>query len=233
MSLDPQIVATLATVSTATITTILLKKGLRNVWLRGTRPLRPDQPRLVGRAFTLRFIPAREDLATPASWSSPRSTRSAIEAMPAGCIAVVDAMGIADAGIFGDILCARMQKRGVAALITDGVVRDLTGVLGTGLPVWCRGAAAPPSVAGLTFVNWQEPIGCGGVAVFPDDVIVADGDGAVVIPAAFLDEVVTDGPEQERLESWIMDEVAKDLPLPGLYPPNAETKARYEASKRG
>ena len=232
MSLDPQIVATLSTVSTATVTTILLKKGLRNVWLRGTRPLRPEQPRLVGRAFTLRFIPAREDLATPASWSSPRSTRAAIEAMPAGCIAVVDAMGITDAGIFGDILCARMQKRGVAALITDGVVRDLTGVLGTGLPVWCRGAAAPPSVAGLTFVNWQEPIGCGGVAVFPDDVIVADGDGAVVIPAAFLDEVVTDGPEQERLESWIMDEVAKDIPLPGLYPPNAETKARYEASKR-
>ncbi|MFZ4657417.1 MAG: ribonuclease activity regulator RraA [Caldilineaceae bacterium] len=232
MSLDPQIVATLSTVSTATITTLLLKKGLRNVWLRGPRPLRPDQPRLVGRAFTLRFIPAREDLATPESWSSPRSTRAAIEAMPPGCITVVDAMGMTDAGIFGDILCARMQKRGVTALITDGVVRDLSGVLGTGLPVWCRGAAAPPSVAGLTFVNWQEPIGCGGVAVFPDDIIVADGDGAVVIPAALLNDVLTAGPEQERLESWIMDEVAKDLPLPGLYPPNAETKARYEASTR-
>lgn len=232
MSLDPQIVATLSTVSTATITTILLKKGLRNVWMRGVRPLQPGQPRLVERAFTLRFIPAREDLATPASWSSPRSTRAAIEAMPAGCIAVVDAMGMTDAGIFGDILCARMQKRGVTALVTDGVVRDLTGVLGTGLPVWCRGAAAPPSVAGLTFVNWQEPIGCGGVAVFPDDIIVADGDGAVVIPAALLNEVLTAGPEQERLESWIMDEVAKDVPLPGLYPPNAETKARYEASAR-
>lgn len=232
MSLDPQIVATLSTVSTATITTILLKKGLRNVWMRGPRPLLPGQPRLVGRAFTLRFIPAREDLATPESWSSPRSTRAAIEAMPAGCIAVVDAMSISDAGIFGDILCARMQKRGITALVTDGVVRDLSGVLGTGLPVWCRGAAAPPSVAGLTFVNWQEPIGCGGVAVFPDDIIVADGDGAVVIPAALLNDVLTAGPEQERLESWIMDEVAKDLPLPGLYPPNAETKARYEASTR-
>lgn len=232
MSLDPQTVATLSTISTATITTILLKKGLRNVWMRGPRPLHPGQTRLVGRAFTLRFIPAREDLATPASWSSPRSTRAAIEAMPPGCIAVVDAMGITDAGIFGDILCARMQKRGITALVTDGVVRDLSGVLGTGLPVWCRGTAAPPSVAGLTFVNWQEPIGCGGVAVFPDDVIVADGDGAVVIPAALLNDVLTDGPEQERLESWIMEEVAKDLPLPGLYPPNAETKARYEASVR-
>jgi len=231
MSLDAQTIKILATVSTATITTILLKKGLRNVWMRGTQPLRPGQPRLVGRVFTLRFIPAREDLATPESWSSPRSTRAAIEAMPAGCIAVVDAMGITDAGIFGDILCARMQKRGVAGLITDGVVRDVAGVLGTGLPVWCRGVAAPPSVAGLTFVNWQEPIGCGGVAVFPDDVVVVDDDGAVLIPAALLDEVVATGPEQERLESWIMGEIARDVPLPGLYPPNAETKARYAASK--
>lgn len=233
MTLDPQFQETLTTISTATITTVLLKKGLRNVWLRGTRPLQPGQGRLVGRAFTLRFIPAREDLATPASWASPKSTRAAIEAMPAGCIAVVDAMGITDAGIFGDILCARMQKRGVTALITDGVVRDVAGVIGTGLPVWCSGAAAPPSVAGLTFVNWQEPIGCGGVAVFPDDVIVVDDDGAVVIPAALLTEVVTEAVEQERLESWIMGEVAKDVPLPGLYPPNAETKARYEASKQG
>jgi len=231
MSLDAQTIKILATVSTATITTILLKKGLRNVWMRGTQPLRPGQPRLVGRVFTLRFIPAREDLATPESWSSPRSTRAAIEAMPAGCIAVVDALGITDAGIFGDILCARMQKRGVAGLITDGVVRDVAGVLGTGLPVWCRGVAAPPSVAGLTFVNWQEPIGCGGVAVFPDDVVVVDDDGAVLIPAALLDEVVATGPEQERLESWIMGEIARDMPLPGLYPPNAETKARYAASK--
>src|SRR6478735_8544147 len=124
------------------------------------------------------------------SRSAPISTRAAIEAMPEGCIAVVDAMGVTDAGIFGDILCARMQKRGVAALVTDGVVRDLEGVEGTGLPVWCDGAAAPPSVAGLTFVNWQEPIGCGGVAIFPDDVIVVDADGAVVIPKAVVEDVV-------------------------------------------
>src|SRR5579859_513458 len=159
--------AALESVSTATVTTILLKRGLRNVWMRGTRPLRPEQPRLVGRAFTLRFVPAREDLATPESWSSPRSTRAAIEAMPAGCIAVVDAMGVTDAGIFGDILCARMVKRGVAGLVTDGVVRDTTGVIGTGLAVWCQGVSAPPSVSGLTFVGWEQPIGCGGVAVFP------------------------------------------------------------------
>src|SRR5579863_818298 len=201
MSVDQKIIDTLSAVTTATLTTLLLKKGLRNVWIRGARPIRDGQPRLVGRAFTLRFVPAREDLATPESWASPRSTRAAIEAMPEGCIAVVDAMGITDAGIFGDILCARIKKRGVAALVTDGVVRDVAGVLATGLPVWCRGAAAPPSVAGLTFVNWQEPVGCGGVAVFPDDVVVADGDGATLIPAALLDEVVAAGPEQERLEA--------------------------------
>ena len=158
-------------------------------------------------AFTLRFVPAREDLATPESWNSPISTRAAIENMPAGCVAVVDAMGITDAGIFGDILCARMKKRDVAALITDGVVRDVAGVLGTGLPVWCRGAAAPPSVAGLTFVAWQQPIGCGGVAVFPDDVIVVDEDGAVVIPKALVGELVETAIEQEKLEAWIIGEV--------------------------
>jgi len=231
MSLDRQVIDTLSRVTTATITTLLLKKGLRNVWMRGTRPLNPGQPRLVGPAFTLRFVPAREDLATPESWSKPISTRAAIEAMPEGCITVVDAMGITDAGIFGDILCARMKKKGVAALVTDGVLRDVAGVRGTGLPVWCQGAAAPPSVAGLTFVNWGEPIGCGGVAVFPDDVVVVDEDGAVLIPQALVAEIVAAAPEQERLEGWIMAEVEKGASLPGLYPPNAENKARYEAWK--
>ena len=231
MTLEPEIIEILSKVTTATITTLLLKKGLRNVWMRGPRPLHADQPRLVGRAFTLRFVPAREDLATPESWSKPISTRAAIEAMPPGCITVVDAMGVTDAGIFGDILCARMQKRGVTALITDGVVRDVAGVLGTNLPVWCQGSAAPPSVAGLTFVNWQEPIGCGGVAVFPDDVVVADADGAVLIPQALLGEIVAMAPEQERIENWIMQEVLSGASLPGLYPPNAENMSRYEATK--
>jgi regulator of RNase E activity RraA len=230
--LAPKAIEVLSGISTATLTTVLLKKGLRNVWMRGTKPLRPGQPRVVGRAFTLRFVPAREDLATPESWSSPVSTRAAIEAMPGGCVAVVDAMGCTDAGIFGDILCARMAKRGVAVLVTDGVVRDLAGVLGTGLPVWCSGAAAPPSVAGLTFVNWQEPIGCGGVAVFPNDVVVVDDDGAVLIPQALLGAVVETAGEQEALETWIMGEVEKGASLPGLYPPNAENKARYEASRK-
>jgi regulator of RNase E activity RraA len=232
MPLDSKITETLSAVSTATITTVLLNKGLRNVWMRKVRPLRTDWPRVVGPAFTLRFIPAREDLSTAASWASPRSTRAAIEAMPEGCIAVIDAMGVTDAGVYGDILCGRMKKRGVAAMVSDGVVRDVAGVLAIELPVWCQGVAAPPSIAGLTFVNWEEPIGCGGVAVFPNDIIVADDDGAVVIPADLLDAVVEAAPEQERFEAWVMQELTKGTALPGLYPPNAKTKARYEASKR-
>jgi regulator of RNase E activity RraA len=231
MAFDPKITETLSALSTATITTVLLNKGLRNIWMRKVRPLQTDWPRAIGPAFTMRFIPAREDLATAASWESPRSTRAAIEAMPEGCIAVIDAMGVTDAGVYGDILCERMKQRGVTAMVTDGVVRDGAGVLATGLPVWCQGIAAPPSIAGLTFVNWEEPIGCGGVGVFPQDVIVADYDGAVVIPANLVEAVIETAPEQERFEAWVMHELAKGTPLPGLYPPNAETKARYETSK--
>lgn len=231
--LSPDVIAALQHVCTATLTTVLLKKGLRNVWMRGTRPLVPGTPKQIGRAFTLRFVPAREDLATAASWGAPISTRAAIEAMPPGVIAVIDAMGTTDAGVFGDILCLRMARRGVAGLVTDGVVRDGDGVRSTGLPVWCQGVAAPPSVAGLTFVAWQQPIGCGGVAVFPNDVVVADADGAVLIPAALLDEVVALAVEQELQEAWIMEEVHAGTKLPGLYPPDEAAKARYEAWKRG
>jgi regulator of RNase E activity RraA len=229
--ISADVLAALAEVTTATITTILLKKGIRNAYMRGPKPL-VDTRRIVGPAFTMRFIPAREDLAVPEAWASPRSTRAAIEDMPAGIVAVADARGVTEAAIFGDILVARMRKRGVAALVTDGTMRDAAGVLATGLPVWCTGAAAPSSVAGHIFVGWQEPIGCGGVAVFPGDIIVADGDGAVVIPAALVEEVATLGTEQERFEDWALAEVQRGLPLPGLYPPDAETKARYEAEKK-
>ncbi len=232
MSYSPDVAAALQGVSTATLTTVLLKKGLRNVWIRGAQELILQSSRIIGPAFTLRFVPAREDLATPESWGSPISTRAAIEAMPAGCVAVVDASGgIADAGIFGDILCARMVKRDVAALITDGVVRDFEGVSGTKLRVFASGVAAPPSVAGLTFVGWQQPIGCGGVAIFPDDLIVADRDGAVVIPQALVEAVIPLAVEQERFEGWIMGEVNRGVPLPGLYPADAQTSARYRAWK--
>lgn len=219
-------------ITTGTITTMLLKKGIRRCWMEGAMPFVHAGQRVAGPAFTLRFVPVREDLATPESWSSPISTRAAIEAMPEGCIAVADAMGIGTAGIFGDILCLRMAKRGVGALVTDGVMRDKEGIARTGFPVWCRGVAAPASVNQLTFVGWNEPIACGGCAIFPGDVIVADDDGAVVIPQALVGFVATEGAEHERLETWLVREVEQGAKLPGLYPPNDENKKRYDDWKK-
>jgi regulator of RNase E activity RraA len=223
---------TLRHITTGTITTILLKKGIRRCWMSGPMPLAGSGMRLVGPAFTLRFIPVREDLATPESWSKPISTRAAIEDMPEGCIAVADALGVTTAGIFGDILTMRMMRRNVAALVTDGVIRDRAGVLASKLPVWCAGVAAPASVNQLTFVGWQEPIGCGGCAVFPGDIIVCDDDGAVVIPQDLVEFVAREGEEHERMETFIVSEVERGVQLPGLYPMNDETKARYEAWKK-
>lgn len=227
------VVSELRRISTATIAMQLYKRGIRHAWLRGPVPLEPGQERVAGPAFTLRFVPTREDLATPAHWASPRSTRAAIETMPAGCVVVIDARGSVEAGCFGDILVARMRMRGVAAMVTDGAVRDAAGVRETGLPVWCAGASAPASVAALHFVGWSEPIGCGGVAVMPDDMIVADGDGAIVVPAALAAEVARDGAEQEAFERWAQDRVEEGAALPGLYPPDEQTRARYEAWRAG
>jgi regulator of RNase E activity RraA len=200
----------LKNITTGTITTMLLKKGIRHAWMKGAMPLGFSGKRVVGPAFTLRFVPVREDLATPESWSKPISTRGAIEDMPENCVVVADAMGVTGAGIFGDILCMRMVKRGVSGLITDGVMRDNQ----------------------LTFVGWNEPIGCGGCAIFPGDIIVADDDGAVVIPEDLADFVAAEGAEHELLESWLVQEVAKGAKLPGLYPPNDENKKRYETWKK-
>jgi regulator of RNase E activity RraA len=232
MALSKQIIESLQSVATGTVTTVLLKKGIRRSWMRGPVPLREGQKRIVGPAFTLRFVPMREDLATPESWGKPISTRAAIEAMPEGVVAVADAMGLPGAGIFGDILVARMVKRGVAALVTDGAMRDKAGLLRANLPLWCAGMSAPASVHELTFVGWQEPIGCGGAAIFPDDVIVADDDGAVVIPQALVEEVTALAVEQEAHEAWVVSEVERGVALPGLYPSNAETLARYERDRK-
>lgn len=227
---DDRTLAKLRLATTATLTTVLFKHGIRNAWIRGSTPLITGKPRIAGPAFTMRFIAGREDLNTPAAWSSPTSTRAAVEAMPAGVVAVADALGRTDAGIFGDILCARMRARGVQGLISDGVVRDRIGILSTELPVWCSGSAAPPAIAQLAFVGWDQPISCGGVAVFPGDIVVADDDGAIVIPQALVSEVAEIAAAQELLEAWILHQVQSGQPLTGLYPMNQENEERYRRS---
>jgi regulator of RNase E activity RraA len=217
MQEDAALFETLKRVTTDSIAGVLLKMGLRNQWVRGTMPLKLDQSRTVGRAFTMRFIPVREDV----SGAVPRKlpvNRDAVEAMPPGCIAVADARGTMAAATFGDIVVARMAKRGVAGIVTDGAVRDRNGLMAIGLPIWTVGITAPPPATHLMLVEWQTPIGCGGVAVFPDDILVADADGVIVIPSALVTEVAAAGLEQERLDEWQMDQIKRGISLSALAP---------------
>ncbi len=217
MQEDAALFETLKRVTTDSIATILLKKGLRNQWVRGPMPLKLDQPRTVGRAFTMRFIPVREDVPGAVPKKLPVN-RDAVEVMPLGCVAVADARGMTAAATFGDIVVARMQKRGVAGIVTDGAVRDRNGLMAIGLPIWTVGITAPPPATQLMLVAWQEPIACGGVAVFPDDIIVADADGVIVVPSALADDIAAAGLEQERLDEWQMDQIKRGVSLSALAP---------------
>lgn len=232
-----QLVATLKEVSTATLTMQLLKRGIRQVWMSGPKPLTGGQERIAGPAFTLRFIPGREDLSGPDVLKrTDLAQRRAIEECPAGHVLVVDCLRKADGAAIGDILATRLKVRGVAGLVSDACVRDADGVIASQLPVWCPGAAAPASIASLSDGDLNVPIGCGGVAVIPGDWIVADNDGVVVIPAALVQEVAQGGLEQELHEQFILSQVKDGAKIPGTYPPNEENLAKYQewkASKGG
>lgn len=230
--MTPELKRSLLQASTASIASALLKLGLRNIWIRGAMPIAGGGAHAIGEAFTMRFLPMREDLVGAALASLPNS-RAAIEAMAPGSFAVIDAMGVTDAGVAGDVLCGRMARRGVAGLVTDGAVRDIAGVEQSGLAVWSRGTASPAPGNALTFVDWGLPVACGGVTVFPGDLIVADRDGAVVIPQALAEQVATDAAEIERFDAWVVAKVANGEPLDGLYPPNSENQARYRRETSG
>ena len=225
-------------VSTATVSMQLLKRGIRRSWMSGPvsihAPGHAASGRIAGEAFTMRFLPLREDLGTLESYARDGSIRDAIEAVPADAVVVIDARGGAGCGTLGDILVGRLKVIGAAGVVSDGPVRDIAAVRDVGLPVYCCGAAAPPSIAGLVFAGWQEPIGCGGAAVLPGDIIVADQDGAVVVPRDLADGVAESGLEQERFEAFVQERVAAGAPVKGLYPPDDDTLKDYEAwlSKR-
>lgn len=221
----------LATIPTGTLATVLRQKGLSNIWMDGPRPIAAAQRRICGRAITVRFVPAREDITTSASLSSPNSFRSLIDESHAGRVLVISASGVRNAGVTGDILAARMVRSGIVALVTDGVVRDQDAVAASGLAVWAEGAASPPSIAGLHFCESGSTICCAGVTVMPGDYIVADQDGAIVVPAALASQVASEAETKERFEAWVLAKVEAGEALVGLYPPSAETKARYELER--
>jgi regulator of RNase E activity RraA len=221
-------------VSTATLTTQMFKRGFRNVFMQGVRPLGSVAVNLVGPAYTLRNIPAREDLDQLGVLADPEHPqRKAIEATPAGHVLVIDCRGEARVACGGDILMTRLKVRGAAGMVSDGGVRDSGPIEEMGFPVFCAGPSAPLNLVAHHAVDLQVPIGCGGVSVYPGDVIVGDRDGVVVIPRALADEVARDAAEQEELEAFVLRRITEGAPLAGTYPPNEATRADFERWRAG
>ncbi|HUD68500.1 MAG TPA: ribonuclease activity regulator RraA [Candidatus Sulfotelmatobacter sp.] len=233
LQLSDRACETLKYVSTATLTTQLFRRGFRNTFMQGIAPLGPvGNPNLVGPAFTLRNIPAREDIDVLEIFEDPNHPqRRSIETIPAGYVLVQDCRGDRTVACCGSILVARLRVRAVAGMVADGPVRDSAVIAVSKFPVFCAGASAPTNIIKHHSVDINLPIGCGGVAVYPGDVIVGDADGVVVVPQHLAEEIAADASEQERMEDFIMQRIEAGAALPGTYPPNSETRNAYSAWK--
>ena len=230
MELKPDTIKRLREVSTATLCTQLFKRGLRNVYIQGIKRLTtPSGGNLVGPAFTVRNIPAREDIDQLSAFENPEHPqRKAIESVPPGHVLVIDTRGEKRVASGGQILTTRLKVRGAAGLVSDGPVRDSGEIAKMDFPVFCAGGSAPLNLIHHHAIDLNVPVGCGGVAVYPGDVIVGDEEGVVVIPANLADEVAADAAEQEKLEIFLLERVQNGAALPGTYPPNAATRAAYD-----
>jgi regulator of RNase E activity RraA len=213
----------LAHVSTATICTALFKRGLRNAFIQDVHPLNPALPNMVGEAFTLRYIPAREDL-NPITVFQDRShpQRVAVEQCPAGAVMVIDSRKDARAASAGSILVTRLMKRGVAGVVTDGGFRDSPEIARLAIPAYHHRPSAPTNLTIHQALDINVPIGCGDVAVFPDDVVVGDGEGVVVIPAHLADEIAQEALEMTAFEDFVTERVKAGQSIVGLYPATDE-----------
>ena len=221
----------LAAVSTATVTTQLMARGLRNTFLQGLTALNPACGRMVGEAFTMRCIPAREDLDVLSVYQDyDHPQRRAVESVPPGGVLVVDCRGQTRAASLGHILATRLLRRGAAGIVTDGAVRDSAGFAALGLPTFAAGAAPTTNLAQHHVVDMQLPVGCAEVAVYPGDIMLGDADGVVCIPRHLAAEVAAAAVEQERLEEFVLARIEAGAPLRGTYPPDEQTVAEYRRS---
>jgi regulator of RNase E activity RraA len=226
-------IAHMKTVSTATLTTQMFNRGFRNVFMQGVQALGIYDENLVGPAYTLRNIPAREDIDRVEGFANPEHPqRKAVENAPAGHVLVVDCRGDGRVASGGQILATRLKVRGAAGIVSDGGMRDAGPISEMGLPVFCAGPSAPLNLVHHHAIDIDVPIACGGVAVYPGDLIVGDSDGVVVIPAHLAEEVAADAAEQEIMEEFLLARIAGGAKLPGTYPPNDETKAAYEVWRK-
>jgi regulator of RNase E activity RraA len=230
---SPETIELLKRVPTAAITGLLLKKyGLRMRAIEGVRPIDPAKCRFVGPAFTLRYVPQREDLSLAVDIGNPSNAMlRATQQIQAGSVFVMDMCGNGAVGGLGDVLTTRMLVRGVVGVVADGGMRDVSEIRQLGMPTFCKGPAAPASPSALIPIDIQQPIGCGGVLVMPGDIMVGDEDGVAVIPAHLADEVAEQGVAKETLDGWVRDRVAEGGDIFGLYPPNEANLERFRAWK--
>jgi regulator of RNase E activity RraA len=223
-------ISVLKKVSTATVSTQLFRRGLRNAYLAGVRPLGAGACRMVGEAFTLRYIPGREDLDVLSAFDDyDHPQRLAVESAPAGSVLVMDCRGQTRAASLGHILATRLQVRGVSGVVTDGAVRDSAGIRSMTMPVFAAAAAATTNLAQHHAVEMQVPIGCSEVSVYPGDIMVGDEDGVICVPRSIAAEVAQDALRQEHLEEFILSKVAAGSPLRGTYPPDSATRREYQS----
>lgn len=229
-----EIRAKLLTVSTATLTTALFKKGLRNTFIQGARPLNSQAARMAGPAFTLRYIPAREDLDTISVFQDPRHPqRHAVETIPPGAVMVIDSRGDSRAASAGGILVRRMMVRGAAGIVTDGGLRDSVEIAEMGFPAFCQRPSAPTNLVHHHAIDIDVPIGCGDVPVYPGDWIVGDPEGVVVVPGEIVSEIVDEAVSMTAFEDFVEEQVSAGRSIIGLYPPNEATRAEFEAAMAG
>lgn len=215
--------------STATLTTVLAKLGFWNTFVTGARPL-ADGLRMVGQAFTLRYIPAREDLDGDLVFDNQTDPqRIAIEQIGPRDVLVIDARGDERAGVMGNILATRMVARGAVGVVTDGCFRDSPAIAAMGIPAYARSPHAATNKTIHHPIDLQVPVGCGGVAVYPGDVLVGDDEGVVVIPRSRAAEVAEAAAVQEHKENFILEKIRGGASLIGVYPPDEKTAAEYEA----
>lgn len=220
--------------STATIATILFKRGLRNQFIQGVKPLALGKPNMVGEAFTLRYIPAREDLNSTSVFRNPEHPqRVAVETCPEGSVLVMDSRKSARAASAGSILVTRLMVRGAAGVVTDGGFRDSHIIAAMPFPSFHKAPSAPTNLTLNQALDVNVPIGCGDVAVFPGDVIVGDDDGVMVIPAHLADEVADEAKKMESFEKYVTEKVAEGSSIIGLYPLTSEdVKLDFEKWKK-
>jgi len=229
MELSAKTKERLSKVSTATLCTALFKRGFRNVYIQGIKLLsKPTTGNLVGPAFTMRSIPAREDLDQISAFDDPNHPqRKAIESVPPGHVLVLDCRQEKRVASGGEILTTRLKVRGAAGLVSDGPVRDSGSLSQMDFPIYCAGGSAPLNLLYHHAIDQNVPVGCGGVAVYPGDIIVGDEEGVVVIPQHLADEVAEACEEQEKMEAFILERVQGGAKLAGTYPPNDDTKAAF------